>query len=196
MAETQDGTVQPLAEDHAVGIRVVGLGDRQQPKELAQGVEVEILADLHRGAEGQDLGAEGRDVEAVGLVKFDFLGLKTLTIIDWAVRIVNETYPDLDFDITRIPERDARTFELLRSTQTAAVFQLESSGMQELVRKMKPTCYDDITAINALFRPGPLGAGMDEVFVERKHGRKRIEYLQYGVQSMMTEARSWASSVS
>ncbi|MDH3622045.1 MAG: DNA polymerase III subunit alpha, partial [Gammaproteobacteria bacterium] len=78
------------------------------------------------------------DVEAVGLVKFDFLGLKTLTIIDWAVRIANETNPGLDLNVSRIPAQDPKTFELLRSTQTAAVFQLESSGMRDLIKRMRP----------------------------------------------------------
>jgi DNA polymerase-3 subunit alpha len=93
------------------------------------------------------------DVEAVGLVKFDFLGLKTLTIIDWAQKIVNESDPEADFDIKRIPINDDRTFELLRSTQTAAVFQLESSGMRDLIKRMRPDRFDDLVALVALFRP-------------------------------------------
>ena len=104
------------------------------------------------------------DVEAVGLVKFDFLGLKTLTIIDWAVRIANETNPDLGLDINQIPEHDVKTFELLRSTRTAAVFQLESSGMRDLIKRMRPDQFDDLVALVALFRPGPLQSGMVDDF--------------------------------
>ncbi|NNF50689.1 MAG: DNA polymerase III subunit alpha, partial [Woeseiaceae bacterium] len=116
------------------------------------------------------------DVEAVGLVKFDFLGLKTLTIIDWAVRIVNEMHEGADLDINRIPARDAMTFELLRSTRTAAVFQLESSGMRDLLTRLQPNVVDDMVALVALYRPGPLQSGMTADFVERKHGRTRVEY--------------------
>jgi DNA polymerase-3 subunit alpha len=129
------------------------------------------------------------DVEAVGLVKFDFLGLKTLTIIDWAVRIINETYPDLDLDIMRIPERDAKTFELLRSTQTAAVFQLESSGMRDLIKRMRPDQFDDLVALVALFRPGPLQSGMVDDFITRKHSANKadIDYLHPDLKPVLEE---------
>ncbi|NCF59453.1 MAG: DNA polymerase III subunit alpha [Gammaproteobacteria bacterium] len=84
------------------------------------------------------------DVEAIGLVKFDFLGLKTLTVIDWAERIVNATYPDESLDISRVPMDDAETFRLLQSTQTAAVFQLESSGMRDLIKRLRPDQFGDL----------------------------------------------------
>lgn len=111
----------------------------------------------------------------LGLLKMDFLGLRTLTVIDRALQLIRERCGSAPA-VREIPTDDPATYELLQQGRTVGVFQLESSGMQELVRKMQPTCYEDITAINALFRPGPLGAGMDQVFVERKHGRKRIEY--------------------
>jgi len=119
------------------------------------------------------------DVEAVGLVKFDFLGLKTLTIIDWAVRIVNEADPDAKLDINRIPDRDSKTFRLLRSTQTAAVFQLESSGIRDLIKRMRPDRFDDLVALVALFRPGPLQSGMVDDFIARRHAVNKadIDYL-------------------
>ncbi len=119
------------------------------------------------------------DVEAVGLVKFDFLGLKTLTIIDRAVRIVNATNPDRQLDITRIPPRDEKTFALLQSTQTAAVFQLESRGMRDLMKRLRPDQFDDLVALVALFRPGPLQSGMVEDFIARKHATNQsdIDYL-------------------
>ena len=129
------------------------------------------------------------DVEAVGLVKFDFLGLKTLTIIDWAVRIANEADPALQLDINDIPERDAKTFALLRSTQTAAVFQLESSGMRDLIKRMRPDQFDDLVALVALFRPGPLQSGMVEDFITRKHAPNKadIDYLHPDLKPVLEE---------
>ncbi len=113
--------------------------------------------------------------EELGLLKMDFLGLRTLTVIDKALQLIAET-KGVTMTAQDIPTDDPGTYKLLQEGRTVGVFQLESSGMQELVRKMKPTCYEDITAINALYRPGPLGADMDEVFVERKHGRQKITY--------------------
>lgn len=115
------------------------------------------------------------DVEAVGLVKFDFLGLRTLTIIDWALQTLNarmqlEQKPLVD--ITQIPRDDLPTYELLKKSQTTAVFQLESRGMKELIRKLKPDCFDDIIALVALFRPGPLESGMVDDYINVKHGAK------------------------
>ena len=113
--------------------------------------------------------------EALGLLKMDFLGLRTLTVIDKALDLIAETTGER-LTAERIPTDDAATYELLQQGRTVGIFQLESSGMQELVRKMAPTCWDDITAICALYRPGPLGADMDKVYVERKHGRMKVEY--------------------
>ena len=129
------------------------------------------------------------DVEAVGLVKFDFLGLKTLTIIDWAVRIANRTNPDIDLDIARIPNYDAKTFELLRSARTAAVFQLESSGMRDLIKRMRPDQFDDLVALVALFRPGPLQSGMVDDFITRKHASNKadIDYLHPDLKPVLEE---------
>jgi len=118
------------------------------------------------------------DVEAAGLVKFDFLGLKTLTVVDIAVRLI-ALRPDCGsepFRIDRIPLDDAATYALLQSGETTNVFQLESSGMQGLFKKLKPDCFEDIVAAVALYRPGPLGTGMVDDFVECKHGRKKVEY--------------------
>jgi len=120
------------------------------------------------------------DLETVGLVKFDFLGLKTLTIIDWAVKAINlrrqEVGEDL-LDISKLPLDDAATYELLKQGKTTAIFQLESSGMKELIKNLKPDQFDDIVALVALYRPGPLGAGMEKVYCDRKHGKERIDYL-------------------
>ncbi len=112
------------------------------------------------------------DVESVGLVKFDFLGLRTLTIIDWAVRMVNDkrrTEGLDEVDIDRIPLEDAGVYEMLRRGETSAVFQLESRGMRDLIKKQKPGTFEDIISLVALFRPGPLQSGMVDDFVARKN---------------------------
>lgn len=111
------------------------------------------------------------DVEAVGLVKFDFLGLKTLTIIDRALRIINQK-----IDISLIPLNDPLTFSLLKACKSTAVFQLESHGMRDLIKRLQPDCFEDLIALVALFRPGPLQSGMVDDFINRKHGRSRVIY--------------------
>ncbi len=116
------------------------------------------------------------DVEAVGLVKFDFLGLRTLTIIDWALQTINQNSPE-KIDINLIPTNDAKTFELLKRCETTAIFQLESRGMKDLIRRLQPDCFEEIIALVALFRPGPLQSGMVDDFIDRKHGRAQVEYL-------------------
>jgi len=120
------------------------------------------------------------DVEAVGLVKFDFLGLRTLTIIDWAVKHVNKRRSKNNeelIDITTLALDDAETFKLLKAANTTAVFQLESRGMKELIRKLEPDSFEDVIALVALFRPGPLQSGMVDDFINRKHGRAEADYF-------------------
>ncbi len=119
------------------------------------------------------------DVEKAGLVKFDFLGLRTLTIIDWAVKAINakrRLTGEEPLDITKIPVGDTQTYTLLKSGQTTAVFQLESRGMKELIRKLQPDNFEDIVALVALFRPGPLQSGMVDDFIARKHGKAVVSY--------------------
>ena len=119
------------------------------------------------------------DVEQVGLVKFDFLGLRTLTIIDWALKTVNalrREAGEAPIDIERIEPQDAEAFALLKRCETTAVFQLESRGMKELIKKLQPDSFGDITALVALFRPGPLQSGMVDDFINRKHGRAEVAY--------------------
>ncbi|MFI4918954.1 MAG: DNA polymerase III subunit alpha [Legionellales bacterium] len=119
------------------------------------------------------------DVESVGLVKFDFLGLRTLTIIDWALAIVNKQQQQMGLpliDISQIPTDDAATFVLLKACKTTAVFQLESRGMKELINRLQPDCFEEIIALVALFRPGPLQSGMVDDFIDRKHGRAAVNY--------------------
>ncbi|MFL6601010.1 MAG: DNA polymerase III subunit alpha [Steroidobacteraceae bacterium] len=122
------------------------------------------------------------DVEAAGLVKFDFLGLRTLTIIDWALKIINGIRAqrgEPPLDVNTVPMDDPKTFALLKACSTTAVFQLESRGMKDLVRRLQPDRFGDIVALVALFRPGPLQSGMVDDFIDRKHGKidGPIDYL-------------------
>ena len=128
------------------------------------------------------------DVEAIGLVKFDFLGLRTLTIIDWAVSTINgqrRAAGQPPLDLKTLSTEDAATYELIRSGATTAVFQLESRGMKDLIRRLQPDCFDDVIALVALFRPGPLQSGMVEDFVARKHGLAEFEYLHPEIESIL-----------
>lgn len=118
------------------------------------------------------------DVEAAGLVKFDFLGLRNLTILDWAVRYVQQFNAEKrDFDIMALPLDDEPTYQLLSEGNTTAVFQLESRGMKELLRSLRPNTFEDVIAMLALYRPGPLESGMVVDFVNRKHGRAEVDYF-------------------
>ncbi|MCK5903896.1 MAG: DNA polymerase III subunit alpha, partial [Gammaproteobacteria bacterium] len=119
------------------------------------------------------------DVEAVGLVKFDFLGLRNLTIIDWAVKTVNKLRDkkgEEHLDISAIALDDKKAFALLQSAKTTAVFQLESRGMKELIQRLHPDVFEDIIALVALYRPGPLQSGMVDDFVNRKKGLAEVSY--------------------
>ena len=113
------------------------------------------------------------DVEQAGLVKFDFLGLTTLTILDWAVRYVH-ALGQADFRLEAIPLDDPATYQLLSKGNTTAVFQLESRGMRDLIKRLRPDRFEDIIALVALYRPGPMDLIPD--FIERKHGRQRVDY--------------------
>ncbi len=138
------------------------------------------FAPLYReqGATGAVTQFDKDDVEAVGLVKFDFLGLRTLTIIDRAVHSINaarEKAGESPLDIVNISIDDAPTYELIRNARTTAVFQLESHAMKDLIRRLQPENFEDLTALNALIRPGPSELADD--FIARKHGRQVVEYL-------------------
>ena len=115
------------------------------------------------------------DVEEAGLVKFDFLGLRTLTIIQWATQMI-DARATAPLDIDAIPLDDPDVFRLMQAGDTTAVFQLESRGMKELIKNLRPDCFEDIIALVALFRPGPLQSGMVENFINRKHGREPLAY--------------------
>ncbi|HIF9205827.1 TPA: DNA polymerase III subunit alpha [Photobacterium damselae] len=119
------------------------------------------------------------DVESAGLVKFDFLGLRTLTIIDWALGMINprlEAQGEDPVNIAAIPMADQKSFTMLQRSETTAVFQLESRGMKDLIKRLQPDCFEDMIALVALFRPGPLQSGMVDNFIDRKHGREAVSY--------------------
>ena len=119
------------------------------------------------------------DVEDAGLVKFDFLGLKTLTVVDWAMRMINErrgAKGEEVITIEAIPLDDAPVYKLLQGAETTGVFQLESRGMKDLIKRQLPSTFEDIIALVALFRPGPLQSGMVDDFINRKHGRAKLAW--------------------
>jgi DNA polymerase-3 subunit alpha len=129
------------------------------------------------------------DVEAAGLVKFDFLGLRTLTIIDRAASLINRSLPEgsQPLEVSALTMDDAPTYALLRSCRTTAVFQLESRGMKDLIRRLQPDRFEDIVALVALFRPGPLQSGMVDDYINRKHGRSNapIDYLHPSLEPIL-----------
>ncbi len=128
------------------------------------------------------------DVERAGLVKFDFLGLKTLTVLSTAVALINEARPEDDpFVLSRIAMDDAGVYDMISRGDTTGVFQLESSGFKELLKKLKPDRFEDIIAAVALYRPGPLEGGMVDQFIECKHGRREVEYPHPLLENVLSE---------
>ncbi len=130
------------------------------------------------------------DVEKIGLVKFDFLGLRTLTIIDKAIKSINDDLASRNkdqLDISNIDLNDAKVFELLSAGKTTAVFQLESPGMKDLIKRLKPTKFEEIVALLALFRPGPLDSGMHDEFVNRKNGKVPVTYPHKLLEPVLSE---------
>jgi DNA polymerase-3 subunit alpha len=129
------------------------------------------------------------DVETAGLVKFDFLGLRTLTIIDWAVKMINDQENltgEQQINIETLPLDDAPVYRLLKKGETTAVFQLESRGMKDLIKKLEPSCFEDIIALVALFRPGPLQSGMVDDFIARKHGREPVVFAHPDLEQILS----------
>ncbi|MDR0454045.1 MAG: DNA polymerase III subunit alpha, partial [Deferribacteraceae bacterium] len=129
---------------------------------------------------------EAEHIENLGLVKFDLLGLATLTIIDDAVKRVRHDI-EPSFDISAIPFDDPKVYEMLANGESTGVFQLESSGMRSLMKRLRPSSLEDITALNALYRPGPIGSGMLDLFCDRKHGRQPVTYPLPQLKSILTE---------
>lgn len=126
-----------------------------------------------------------KDVENVGLVKFDFLGLTTLTILGKIVEYIDRLNPGTHFELDRIPTDDKETLKLFQEGNTGAVFQFESEGMRDQLRQAKPDCLEDLVALNALYRPGP----MDQIphFIDRKFGREKVEYLDQRMEKVLAE---------
>jgi DNA polymerase III subunit alpha len=116
------------------------------------------------------------ELEKLGFLKIDFLGLKNLTLIDRVLKLIKRVRT-INIDIDKIPIDDEKTFELICQGKTSGVFQLESDGLKDVLRRLQPEKFEDIIAVNALYRPGPLGSGMVDDFIERRHGKQKISYL-------------------
>lgn len=128
----------------------------------------------------------GQDLEKLGFIKFDFLGLKTLTVMDEAIKLINHKRTKEDaFNIYDIDLNDQKTYKLLSSGDTTGVFQLESSGMKELIKKLAPACFEDLIPLVALYRPGPLGSGMVDDFINAKHKRVKIAYTHSSLKGIL-----------
>jgi len=140
---------------------------------------------LIRGSEGEVVtGFDMSSLEKTGLLKMDFLGLKTLTVIEETIKIIKRTQ-DKDIDISKISLTDQKTFFLLSKGYTVGVFQLESRGMRDILKKIKPTIFEDLIAVLALYRPGPLGSGMVDDFIQRKQGKKNITYIHSKLEPLL-----------
>ena len=162
------------ASQHAAGVIIAG-----KP--------IEEVAPLMKGEEGERVVQfDMKSCESVGLIKFDFLGLKTLTIIDRTLKLIKE-YEKKEIDLNSIPLDDEKTFELLRRGDTDGVFQLESAGMKNLLRRLKPSEFNDLIAVLALYRPGPLEGGLVDQYIDTKHGRRKPEYLHPLLEPILKE---------
>ncbi|MBI3611221.1 MAG: DNA polymerase III subunit alpha [Nitrospirae bacterium] len=133
---------------------------------------------LYRGAKGEIVTQYSKDdLEKIGLVKFDLLGLRTLTVIDQTIKLINKKRPSEEaIRLSKVPLDDPKTYQQLSTGQAAGIFQLESRGMSDLLVKLKPEGFEDLIAILALYRPGPIGSGMVDDFIKRKRGLKPIQY--------------------
>lgn len=146
------------------------------------------FAPLYRDEEGNLMTQfDKNDVEEVGLVKFDFLGLTTLTIIDRAVGMINARHGPGTVDPESLPLDDGKVYRLLQSGETTSVFQLESASIRSLIRRLKPSCFEDIVALVALHRPGPMDLKMDASYISRKHGHEKVSYLHPGLEPILSE---------
>ena len=172
-SENLEGSIRQVGM-HAAGV-VIADKPLVEYAPLAKGPKGEIILQFEKGA-----------AESVGLIKFDFLGLKNLTIIDEAVKRINATV-DKDFDINHIPFDDMEVYAMLQRGETAGVFQLESAGMKSLLKKLRPTVFEDIIAANALYRPGPIESGMLDSFIKRKHGEEEVIYPFEEIKDILEE---------
>ncbi len=185
----QDATHQELFR-HALAVE----GMVRQTSTHAAGIiiapdDLYLFTPLMRGAnKEEDISTqyEMKMLESIGLLKMDFLGLKNLSVIDGAVDTIRRRH-DPDFDITEIPMDDLKTFELFSCAKTNGVFQLESTGMKEILKNLQPEVFSDIIALLALYRPGPLGSGMVDDFIHRKKGEAKIVYDHPSLEPILNE---------
>ncbi|PYQ78759.1 MAG: DNA polymerase III subunit alpha, partial [Acidobacteria bacterium] len=151
------------ASVHAAGVVIA-------PKAITE------YAPLYRGAHDEIVTQWSmKDIERMGLLKMDFLGLSTLTLIDDCIEEIKRT-TGIELDIEDIPLDDAKTYQIFQEGQTYGIFQFESSGMRDILRKAKPQRLDDLIALNALYRPGPLSSGMVDDFIARKQEKTEVKY--------------------
>lgn len=162
IAETVDGLVRHTGV-HACGI-VISRDDLMDVVPICRDKDKNLMTQYEKNA-----------IESIGLLKMDFLGLKTLSILQRALENIKKVH-GLDVDLESIPIDDAKSYHLLQQALTLGIFQLESAGMRNLIARLKPSVFEDIIALLAMYRPGPLGSGMVDDFVERKHGRKSLAY--------------------
>ncbi len=160
------------ASTHAAGI-VIAPGDISDFVPMFKTPQTDLMTQYNM-----------KDLEEAGLLKMDFLGLRTLTVIDNALRMIRERH-GVEIDLDRIPMEDEKTLDLFAKGQTVALFQFESSGMTDYLRKLKPTSIHDLVAMNALYRPGPMENIPD--FIDRKHGKKKSEYIHPKLESVLKE---------
>jgi DNA polymerase III subunit alpha len=172
--------------NRSVGTHAAGVVIADRP--LEQLVPLQKISSKDKGKEVITTQWEMGDIEKAGLLKMDFLGLRNLTAMDAAVRLINDRHREAPIDLDRLPLDDAKTFELLQRGETKGVFQLESGGIRDLLIKMKPDRFADIIATNALYRPGPLNGGMVDEYVDVKNGRKRHpQYLHSVLKEVLEE---------
>jgi DNA polymerase III, alpha subunit len=126
------------------------------------------------------------DIESIGLLKMDFLGLKTLTLIDDAVRSIAEE-TGIAPDVDALPLDDPAVYEMFSRARTSGIFQFESEGMRKILRRLRPERFEDLIALNALYRPGPIGGGLIDDFVQRRHGRVKVEYPHPMLEDILKE---------
>jgi DNA polymerase-3 subunit alpha len=161
-----------------VSLRLEGLNRHCSTHAAGVVISDAPLADtlpLYRNGEDITTQLPMEDLELCGMLKMDFLGLRTLTIVERAVELIEHT-TGKTIDVRKLPLDDQPTYDLLTRGDTVAVFQLESAGMRDLLRRLRPDCFDDIIAVLALYRPGPLGSGMVETYIQCKHGLEAISY--------------------
>jgi DNA polymerase-3 subunit alpha len=174
------GTAQALeglvrhASTHAAGVVI-------SPEPLTE------YLPLYKGNKGEVVTQYAmEDIEELGLLKMDFLGLRTLTVLHNTLRFIKDSH-QTEITLEDIPLDDAPTYQLLSEARTFGVFQLESQGLRDILRKLKPSVFEDIIALVALYRPGPLGSGMIDDFIQRKHGKARVEYLLPELEPILKE---------